>query len=235
MLAFGSVIRCFLLALFLLSSMATLMFAHVVSEGIFTALSLICTSTLLIYLLISVISIVAHQARRFSLDEQERLKSDLMDISAVYPNIQVINYFRRIALWDALLVALVVYALGVPMTTILSESSRGSAMADIYCGFLLWGPLFLVILFVLSLVFWACYIPHGGDKGYTFAKFVTSLIVSDFMEPYLVVKDLFFGKGDVAEQGLDVFDARSRPALLLRFATMLLFIIVNVARILALR
>lgn len=221
MTKFAAIVRRVMLTLF----MVLFLIACVTKAESNTSLGAVLYMGMLIstgiYLLFSLISIIVRLIRRKRMGEGEAMMSAYTDTLLTLGNSNTISYFRRIAFWGTVMLLINVFVLHVPSRMIVGGPYSSDIFLKGYHGFLLWAPISLVVLFIISVLFFAFYLPHYGDGAYNVFQYIGKLILSDITTPFRVVKQ-FFSKSE---------DGKKSFAQIVRFITLLAFIVINVIAI----
>lgn len=157
-----------------------------------------------IYILFSVISVIVRSIKRKQMDEHSAIVSAYTDTILFMGNSNVISYFRRIAFWGTIMLVVNIVALHVPRYLIVGGPYATDVVLKCYHGFLLWSLLSLVLLFIISLLFFAFYLPHYGTGANNVFQYVGKLFVADLLTPYRVIKN-FFTKSEGKKRFIKIF------------------------------
>ena len=218
MTKFAAIVRRVMLTLF----MVLFIIACVTKAESNTSLGAVLYMGMLIsmgtYLLFSVISIIVRLIRRKRMGEGEAMMSAYTDTLLFLGNSNTISYFRRISFWGTVMLLINVFVLHVPDRMIVGGPYSPDIFLKGYHGFLLWALISLVLLFIISILFYVFYLPHYGTGAYNVFQYIGKLILADIMTPIRVVKN-FFSKNE---------DGRKPFSQVLHFITLIVFIIVNV-------
>lgn len=217
MTKFAAIVRKIMLALF----MVLFLIACVTKTESNTSLGAVLYMGMLIsagiYLLFSLISIIVRLIRRKRMGESEAMMSAYTDTLLFQGNSNTISYFRRISFWGTIMLLVNVFVLHVTSRMIVGGPYSSDILLKGYHGFLLWALISLVFLFIISILFFAFYLPHYGTGAYNVFQYIGKLILSDIAAPIRVVKDLFSKNENGKKSFVQIF----------RFITMLTFIAIN--------
>ena len=221
MTKFAAIVRRIVLALFMILFLIACVTKAESNTSVGAILYMGMLISVGIYLLFSLISIIVRLIRRKRMGEGEAMVSAYTDTLIFMGNSNTISYFRRISFWGTVMLLINVLVLHVPSRMIVGGPYSSDVFLKGYHGFLLWAPISLVLLFIISILFFAFYLPHYGTGAYNVFQYISKLILSDISTPIRVVKD-FFSK---SKEGKKPFIQ------ILRFTTMIVFIAVNVVAV----
>ena len=221
MTKFAAIVRRIVLALFMILFLIACVTKAESNTSVGAILYMGMLISVGIYLLFSLISIIVRLIRRKRMGEGEAMVSAYTDTLIFMGNSNTISYFRRISFWGTVMLLINVLVLHVPSRMIVGGPYSSDVFLKGYHGFLLWAPISLVLLFIISILFFAFYLPHYGTGAYNVFQYLGKLILADITTPVRVVKD-FFSK---SKEGKKPFIQ------ILRFTTMIVFIAVNVVAV----
>ncbi|MGI6174142.1 MAG: hypothetical protein ACOYI8_09650 [Christensenellales bacterium] len=170
-----------------------------------------------LYLVVSVISLIVRVICRAHMDERNQMIDSFTGVLTYSKNGNVLHFFRRLSFWGLIMLVFNVTALDIPSSMIIGGPYSTDAFLLGYHGFLHWSLVALVISLVLSIIFWAVYLPHYGDGTYNIFQYTSRLIAGDITAPFRIIKT-FFG----SDKRKDIIG----------LITMSTFIIVNVVGVL---
>lgn len=152
------------------------------------------------------------------MERHDSVTSAYTDVLMFLGNINTINYFRRISFWGTVMLLINVFVMKIPSSMILGGPYSSDLYLKGYHGFLLWSVISLVILFFVTILFFAFYLPHYGDGAYNVFQYMGKQILYDFLTPFRVLKDCFT-KDENGKRSFAAF---------VRLITMIVFIVVNI-------
>ena len=171
-----------------------------------------------IYLLFSIISIIVRLIRRKRMGEYQATVSAYTDTLLVLGNSYTIDYFRKISFWGTIMLLINILVLQVPSRMIVGGPYSSDAFLRGYHGFLLWALISWILLFVISILFFAFYLPHYGTGAYNVFQYIGKILVSDLTTPVRVIKDIFSKNKE----------GKKTTAQVVPFLTLLVFLAINV-------
>ena len=185
MVNFGAVLRRILLCV----AMAGSLFANIIPfrGPAYDLLYLAAGCSIFLYLIIGVLSILIRIVRTIRMDEFEKMKDTLLITVITDPNSDVINFFRRLSFWGAISL-FAAEAFGVNVQGL---SQNGNMFFQSYSGFFTWTIFAFFCSFLISVIYWIFYIPHGGEGSYTIFQYIWKLLVADILTPFRTIKNLF--------------------------------------------
>lgn len=190
------------------------------TAGTFLTLAMVASGAL--YLLISVISLLVRFINRVRMDESDRMKESFMGVLTYSGNSQVLAYFRRLSFWGTIMLLVNFCAFNLTPDMVLGGPYSPDVFLAGYHGFLLWASLALPAMFLLSVIFFAVYMPHYGTGAYNVFQYTGKMIMGDITAPFSIIKNIFI-KDDKAKK------ERIKDAI--RLITILAFVAVNVIAI----
>ena len=170
-----------------------------------------------IYILFSTITIIVRLIKRIFMGKHDAMMSAYTDVPFFMGNLRIINYFRRISFWGMIMLLINVIVLNVPGRMIVGGPYSSDTFLYGYHGFLLWAIISLILLFIISILFFAIYLPHYGTGAYNVFQFIGKLLLADIATPFTVVKSFFSKKEE---------DKKSFGQVI-RFITLAVFIVIN--------
>ena len=170
-----------------------------------------------LYFVVALISFLIRLISRKRMDESGQMTDSFMGVLTYQNNGNTLHFFRRLAFWGSIMMIVNITVLNVPSNLIIGNQYSSNAFLAGYHGFLLWSFNGLILLFILSLLFWAIYLPHYGDGAYNIFQYTGKLLVSDIVAPFTILKS-FFTKNE---------DGSKRKGAVLGLVVMFVFIVVN--------
>ena len=168
------------------------------------------------FLAFSILSIIIRGIRLLIMGKENAMRTVFSDVLVFSHNSSVIHFFRRVSFWGSVMAIINVVFLNVPRSMIYDGPYSPDLYLKGYHGFLLWSVVTLVIMFIISLLHFAFYLPHYGSGVYNVFQYTGKLIKSDVTCPIRVI-NLFFD----ASRKKSFYNYFS-------FITMIVFIIINV-------
>lgn len=191
---FDAGLRSILLAITLATSLVICV-QHARVETTFDyLLALVLLGSSALYLLVSAISLVVRAISRARMDESDRMKDTFTGAFIYNKYGKLIDYFRRLSLAGTIMFIVNVVAFNVTSDMVIGGPYSSDIFLAGYHGFLLWSFIALLFSFVLSLIYFALYLPHYGEGTYNIFQYTGKLIVSDIIAPLRIIKS-FFGSG----------------------------------------
>ena len=215
---FATILRNVLLAITLLTGLIICIF-HIKPEttSAFDALLLLIFSGAgALYIIVSLISMLVRHIRRARMEETDQMKDTFRSIVIYRKNYNMLNFFRRISFFGTIMLIINLTVFSIPNTMIIGGPYSTDVFLSGYHGFLLWSLIALVASFILSVIFFAVYMPHYGTGAYNIFQYCGKLFLSDVTAPLRIIKS-FFNSDNKNWLGL---------------TTMIIFILVNVIAIL---
>ena len=170
-----------------------------------------------LYIFISIISLLVRSKSRKNMNETDQMKDAVMGVLSYNKNGNVINYFRRLTFWGAVMAVVNFLVFKTSIGMIIGISFPEDKILSGYYGYLLWSIIGIVLFFILSLLFWTVYMPHYGKGAYTIFQYTGKMIVIDVIFPIMIILS-FFGK---------TADGSKKDRKIVGLLTMVLFIAIN--------
>ena len=147
-----------------------------------------------LYLLVSIISLIVRMISRARMNETARMMDSYTGALVYLKNGNTIHYFRRLSFWGMIMLLVNIIAFNITSNMLIGGPYSPDAFLSGYHGYLLWSLIALAIAFILSLIFWAVFMPHYGEGTYNFFTYIGKLIVSDIMVPIRIIQSCFSSK-----------------------------------------
>lgn len=214
---FAAVLRSILLAIAMIAGLVICVLHAKVETTSESLLSLIFLGAGALYFFVAFISLIVRFISRARMDERDQMMDSFTGVLIFSKNGNMLHYFRRLSFWGTIMLIVNVAAFHVTTNMLIGGPYSADAFLKGYHGFLLWSLLALIISFVLSIIFWAVYLPHYGEGVYNVFQYTGKMIVSDITTPFRIIKSFFSSDHKKNWVGL---------------ITMILFIVVNVIAVL---
>ena len=217
MIKFAALLRRILLSITTVLGLILCVFraSPITSLGSFLVYGILGGGTL--YVIVSLISLLVRLIRRKQMDESDQMKDSFLAAITYRKNGYTINFFRRLSFWGTIMMVVNFAACNVTTSMIFSGPYVSSAFISGYHGFLLWSFVGLLFFIILSLLFWAFYLPHYGDGAYNIFQYTGKLLVADITTPIRILKSFF-------RKDKDGSKSKGGP---IGFVFMIIFIVVN--------
>ena len=170
-----------------------------------------------LYILIAVIAVIVRLINRGHLDETELMLDTYVNVLDYNAMGQTLNYFRTLSFWGAIMLVVNIFVLKKPKDTIIGGPYSNDVFLAGYHGYLLWSLISLVVMIVLSIVYWAIFMPHYGTDTYNIFQYVGKILLADISAPFRIIKSLVSS------------ESKSK---IISLATMIVFIVINVIAVL---
>ena len=124
------------------------------------------------------------------MDEMGQMKDSFGGVLVYQKNYNALHYFRRLSFWGTIMLLVNIAAFDLNFDMLTGGPYSNDALLSCYHGFLLWA-LIALVSFVLSVIFWAVYMPHYGEGVYSIFQYIGKLFVSDGTVPFRIIKSIF--------------------------------------------
>lgn len=214
---FAAGLRSILLAVAMIAGLVICVLHAKVETTSGSLLALVFLGAGALYLFVSIISIIVRLISRAHMDERDLMMDSFTGVLIYLKNGNMLHLFRRLSFWGTIMLIVNVEAFNVTSNMVAGGPYSPDIFLAGYHGFLLWSLIALIVSFILSLIFWAVFMPHHGRGAYNIFQYTGKMIVSDITAPFRVIKSFFSHDGKKNVIGLIV---------------MIAFVVVNVIAVL---
>ena len=184
-------LRRMLLSIFLLSLLILCVSRIDTKTGNGSLILFVAFCSCVLYLLVSIISILVKLIRKTRMDERDAMMDAFTGVLLVTKNNNLYSVFRRISFWGTIMLLIHIFILRTNIEQITIGPYSSDTFLFRYHGFLLWSPIALFITFIVSILFFIFYLPHYGEGAYGVFAFIGKLFLADLATPIRIIKGLF--------------------------------------------